>query len=415
MTGSQAALHFEIYRGRAGLAAVADEWRELSTRAHRTAFYHRPEWFAAHMEGLASNPERVCFMVVRRAGRAVALAPLERQIRWRGGLRYRALVFPQDTFHLPAGDVTLAADEEPSAIVPVLLDHCQTHADLRWDAVQWEMVPRASCGVAALHRLGRYSRLMRHHGFRSVVSLKPFEEMLKSLSHHNRGRLRTAQHRLDRAGGGVFRTVREPAELERALEQFMDVEASGWKGRMGTAVKQIPRLRRFYEALVRECGTQGICDIHLLLIDGRPAAGTVAVVAGGTSFAIKVAYDEAYAPLSPGMLLFAYAMQYYYERTAVRTWDFVGDFSYMRMWNPHLEPEISVSLFDRSLGGACAYAGIQVDQAARWTHEHAMRWPLRKAARIARRLLGRPEPAKNAGRRPDAGPMPFSRWAAEES
>lgn len=98
----------------------------------------------------------------------------------------------------------------------------------------------------------------------------------------------------------------DPEALERWLADFLDLEASGWKGRAGTAIACRADERRFFEAVARGAYARGRLMILSLELDGRPIALKFNLLtdpsqAGG--FAIKMAYDEGFAEYSPGMLL----------------------------------------------------------------------------------------------------------------
>jgi CelD/BcsL family acetyltransferase involved in cellulose biosynthesis len=93
----------------------------------------------------------------------------------------------------------------------------------------------------------------------------------------------------------------EPAPGAEALEAFLELEAGGWKGREGTALKQDERQRAF----VLEAARQGPERVRLfaLLFDGRPIAMLLCFRSGQGLFAFKIAYDEAFAKFSPGVQL----------------------------------------------------------------------------------------------------------------
>src|SRR5262249_12013757 len=50
--------------------------------------------------------------------------------------------------------------------------------------------------------------------------------------------LRRQHHRLADHGDVVFEVARRPVDVERALDVFLALEASGWKARRGTAMAQ---------------------------------------------------------------------------------------------------------------------------------------------------------------------------------
>jgi hypothetical protein len=111
-------------------------------------------------------------------------------------------------------------------------------------------------------------------------------------------RLRRVLHRL---GGPVrARTAADPEAVRLAFEEFLVLEASGWKGRERSALV----MDRFRSAFAREAvnlmAEKERARIVELRAGGRLAASLVFFVVGGEAVLWKIAYDEAFAAASPG-------------------------------------------------------------------------------------------------------------------
>ena len=107
-----------------------------------------------------------------------------------------------------------------------------------------------------------------------------------------------------------FRTTRDPESLSRSFEQFLEVEASGWKGASGTATAILldTKLQAFYRQLMETFGQDGRCEINQLQIDGRIAAAQFALIAGETLSLLKIGYDQHFVDVAPGQLLLAHTV-----------------------------------------------------------------------------------------------------------
>jgi CelD/BcsL family acetyltransferase involved in cellulose biosynthesis len=92
-------------------------------------------------------------------------------------------------------------------------------------------------------------------------------------------------------------------DIGRWAEEFLRVEASGWKGECGSALACSEDDRAFFTEIV----AAGFRRRRLLTLgldyDGEPIARRCAFVAGDGSFAFKTAYDQRFARYSPGALL----------------------------------------------------------------------------------------------------------------
>src|SRR3546814_2760979 len=111
---------------------------------------------------------------------------------------------------------------------------------------------------------------------------------------------------------------------------FVRIEASGWKGAAGTALRNMPALERFFENVVTRFGAAGQCEITALEVDGKIISAQLGTMVGDTYCSHKIAYDEAYARLSPGHLLMDDLMQRYSDHRAIRLLNLITDVSWQR-------------------------------------------------------------------------------------
>lgn len=91
-------------------------------------------------------------------------------------------------------------------------------------------------------------------------------------------------------------------ELARWTEEFLRLEASGWKAKEGSALACREDDQRFVAAIFPEAFRRGRLVITGLDLDGRPLARHCMIGAGEGAWTFKIAYDETYASCSPGIL-----------------------------------------------------------------------------------------------------------------
>ena len=91
-------------------------------------------------------------------------------------------------------------------------------------------------------------------------------------------------------------------DLARWTDEFLRLEASGWKGRQGTALACRQDDRSFVAAVFPEAFRRGRLLITGLDLAGRPLARHCMIAAGEGAFTFKIAYDETYASCSPGIV-----------------------------------------------------------------------------------------------------------------
>ena len=118
-----------------------------------------------------------------------------------------------------------------------------------------------------------------------------------------RRRLRRKEKRLSERGRVEHLVMQPQDDIGRWIDEFLRIEASGWKGQRGSALASSESDRRYFT----EIATSAFHRDRLLMLglnfDGRPIARRCAFIAGEGSFAFKTAYDEEFADFSPGAML----------------------------------------------------------------------------------------------------------------
>jgi CelD/BcsL family acetyltransferase involved in cellulose biosynthesis len=126
----------------------------------------------------------------------------------------------------------------------------------------------------------------------------------RALSASSRKKLRQHRRRLGEHGTLTHTTHRDPASVAAALDEFLILEAAGWKGRRGTAMLCDPGAAAFARAAINGLAAQGDAIIEALRLDGRPVSMQIILRSGRAAFTWKTAFDESFHDYSPGMLLF---------------------------------------------------------------------------------------------------------------
>src|SRR6185437_13694318 len=115
--------------------------------------------------------------------------------------------------------------------------------------------------------------------------------------------LRRQWRRLSETGAVVLGATAGAATVGRAIDDFLALEAAGWKGRAGTAAAVDQNLQRFMRQAVSGLAAEGKVAIDGLFVDGRAIAAAIVLRSGRAAWFWKIAYDEAFARFSPGVLL----------------------------------------------------------------------------------------------------------------
>lgn len=109
--------------------------------------------------------------------------------------------------------------------------------------------------------------------------------------------------RLCETGSVSFMPARTPSEIEAAFNMFIALEASGWKGRKGTALQRRASILRFARNAVLQLAQRNLAAIDVIRLGDRPIAALIRLEHGGVSIPWKIAFDEEFAVFSPGKQL----------------------------------------------------------------------------------------------------------------
>jgi CelD/BcsL family acetyltransferase involved in cellulose biosynthesis len=127
----------------------------------------------------------------------------------------------------------------------------------------------------------------------------------RALGPHRSRELRRTVRRLNDSGALLFTTATEPDAVAAATEDFLALEASGWKGRAGAAATRNDEIRSFVKAAIKGLAVEQKVAIDRVFLDGRPIAAAITLRSGDTAWLWKAAYDEALARYAPGLMLAA--------------------------------------------------------------------------------------------------------------
>lgn len=137
--------------------------------------------------------------------------------------------------------------------------------------------------------------------------LRPREDADAYLRAAISGEDRRAQARRARRLGETGRLDVAPLgptdDVTAWIDQFLQLEAAGWKGQQGTALACEPAGRAFlHDVAANAAHRRRLLGLQMRL-DGRPVAQRISFASAAGAFSFKTAFDERYKQCSPGALL----------------------------------------------------------------------------------------------------------------
>jgi CelD/BcsL family acetyltransferase involved in cellulose biosynthesis len=155
-----------------------------------------------------------------------------------------------------------------------------------------------------LRQDGLHPRLMDSH-FRACLDARreADELLLDALGGKKLKELRRQRNRLAEHGAVRFDVARTPEAIAAAIETFLSLEASGWKARRGTALRQDEGDAGFIRRATKGLAETGQCEIVTLHAGETPVAAAIVLRHQDRAFYFKLGIDERFSKFSPGVQL----------------------------------------------------------------------------------------------------------------
>jgi CelD/BcsL family acetyltransferase involved in cellulose biosynthesis len=303
--------------------ALDREWNETVSRAGIPHPFLRHEWVRTWWDAFGAD-KRLHILVVRAAGRIIAIAPLMRENTQMYGLTVRRLQFLMND-HTPRTDVIVA--DRPADAYRAIWNNLRQHRDL-WDMLKLAQLPGESPTHTFFSGLAAADSCLTgvwRSGDSPYLTLEgTWDSYFNGLSAKFRSNVRNRLSRLTRIGAPALEVLADPDAIRGALDDVWRLEDSGWKRENGTAITSDPSVRRFYTDLIGAPGTAGWLRLLFLSVGGERIATSYGAVFDNRLFLFKTGYDPEFAGCSPFKLLTYFAIQHAYE-CGLSEVDFLGD------------------------------------------------------------------------------------------
>lgn len=276
------------------------QWHELSERAVEPNGYYLPDWELAVN---ASAPGRTNASTLTAWDEACLIGLMPVVSLWRAykiPLPALASAHPYGTLCTPPLDRSAAEQ----AAIQLMQQARKAGAralvlrDMSLDGLAMKAFDNL------LQRDGLRSRVLTSYQRASLDATGDADALLHdALGTKKLKELRRQRNRLAEHGAVEFTVARTADEVIAAIEVFLKLEASGWKGARGTALIQSEGDARFIRRATATLAATGQCEVVTLRAGETPIAAGIVLRHQDRAFYFKLGIDERFAKFSPGVQL----------------------------------------------------------------------------------------------------------------
>ena len=350
-------LTFRTLRGISGLKAIRAEWNAVVRTMSRPRYFHRFPWHEAYASHLAANPADLRFIVAYRGDASLGVFPLKRGTRAIGGVTVRTLEIPEHP-HIQDRDFIFEGQPSTSGLVAAMVDYLDAGTE-PWDVLLTHDLLEDSAALFSIEAVCPRQTLVEEANGCDFFDDTPYETRLRGFAKSFRGGLRRARHRLAQLDGVEYVCADDTRQLSVALQQLIEVEGSGWKGREGTAIRCDSRLVAFYHALVAGFGPMGGVEINLLRLANTCIAAQLCMRGERCLDILKIGHDEGRSFLSPGNMLLEHVVKRVFDRREVDVVNLVSNAPWQSLWRPRTRRRIAAYIFNTTLRGRMSYNAMR--------------------------------------------------------
>jgi CelD/BcsL family acetyltransferase involved in cellulose biosynthesis len=342
----------------AELYSLRAEWQELVNVAEGATVFQTWEWVTSWYEHFGHGKELLIFTVRNREGRLVALAPCSRSSSATGSFRLLHLLGRGNEL---TEYVQILARPQYEQVVTRLLFDAWHRMSNQWDLFVLPVVPGDGAFVAELRRQAEaqgYAVLGEEH-VRMVRPLpESWERFYRSLRKSMKDNVNNYVNRLRRAGHREeMVVVEDPAELDQALDVFLDLHRRRAAARLGRQHNDYFSTRpnqEFLRTVARRLprGTVWPC---LLKVDGQIVASQICLSHKGRLYLYYTGYDPAWARHGVMMILTRRCIERAIER-GCRELDLLLGLDQDKLrWGAEPRPVFNLALASRRLRSRVAF------------------------------------------------------------
>ena len=327
--------------------ALRRDWNGLLNEHSRYRPYLEHEWFELWLNYFMDG-NRLRILVVKEEDQIKAIAPLVEKITKFKGIPIKKIDLIGNIAS-PARRFLLAEPEEEKKILHAIFGSLRGCRD--WSLLELHSLPMEDVNLGVLREVVRENNLAFDEFFcfgnwyLHEINYSG-DEYLKGRTSNIAKNIKRYRRKLQELGELRFELVKNESDekIDRYMDQFYQVFKGSWKD-----WEVHPS---FHRSLAKISRTKGWLRLGFLLLGEIPIATQLWLVCNRTAYIVRLAYDEAYRKMIPGVILTAEMIKYAIDIDKVTEVDsLIGDEEYKKDWTPERRERRGLLIFNDDLKG----------------------------------------------------------------
>lgn len=371
------ALMLDKLEEQAAFERLAPEWQELIKESASDCIFLTWEWVFTWWKHLSAH-RRLQLFTVRRGGKLLAVMPLA----LRPGEPARLFPFPALEF-LGSGSVgsdyldLIIRRGEEDQVLRCLVDGL---GNSRF------MLELAQVKTAGTH-VGQLAASLRDAGWTTAdatthvcpyITLKGrnWEGYVASLGPSHRMNVRRRIKKLYRSFKVEHEIVSSEERRQYCFKTFLGLHHKRWSGPEGSDALNTQELISFHDEWSKLALERGWLQLHVLWLDGVPAASAYGLKYGDVFYLYQAGYDPAFGKYSVGLAMLGLTIKSAME-AGMREYDLLhGNESYKSLWTSEARHLARFNFYPPNVCGTIYRGAMEL----RSSVKRMIRWPRQRLA-----------------------------------
>lgn len=325
-----------IYEARrlSELETYKDRWDELLKLCPKSTPTQTYAWLHAFFSyKVPVDKEWICLFAFNNLGDLMGVYPLI-ILKSKGlpGIRFQFFTIPYDTNHTVRVDALVKPGHE--MIIENFLLYLK-NAFKAYPIIRINRIPEFSSTMRYLRLKNRqFTSLIHLTSAESFLNIENnYEAFFRGLSSNVRKNIKRSKKKLTKITNHSFRIKFNDISNSEILQNFMELENSGWKSKDGYSIKDHLGDADLFLSATNLFMQKGWMQWNFLIVNQEIISGLLSVKINVTLYLLKIAYNENYSYCSPGNLLINKIIEDSYTGTEISEINFMNEREWFKMWN----------------------------------------------------------------------------------